>query len=263
MKEKYDEIITFLKDYHKNTNCKGYVIGISGGKDSTIVAKLLCDAIGKENVLGVLMPNGKQTDLDDSKEVCKTLDIDYIKVNIIDSYEAIISQIERFGGSSFPGDYYAGITNKGKEVIISDKAKTNIAPRLRMITLYSIAQSVGYRVVGTGNASERFIGWFTKWGDGACDINPIAHITCEDVIKLGKYMELPEYLVDKTPTDGLTGKSDEENFGFTYLDLDCYIIGDKLMPNYNGYILANHEIDSKIKELHKNSRHKFNPVIIE
>ncbi len=97
MKEKYNEIIRFLKDYHKDTNCKGYVLGISGGKDSTIVAKLLVDAVGKENVLGILMPNGKQSDLDDSKEVCRILDIDYIKVNIVDSYEAIISQIERFG----------------------------------------------------------------------------------------------------------------------------------------------------------------------
>ena len=263
MKETYNEIITFLKDYHKNTNCKGYVLGISGGKDSTVVAKLLVDAVGKENVLGVLMPNGKQSDLDDSKEICRILDIDYIKVNIVDSYEAIISQIERFGGSKFPGDYFSGITNKGKSIIISDKARTNIAPRLRMITLYAIAQSIGYRVAGTGNASEQFIGWFTKWGDGACDINPIAHISCEDVIKLGKYMELPEYLVDKTPTDGLTGKSDEDNFGFRYFDIDSILLALKVLPNYKGYILADHEVDSKIKEMHRNSRHKFEVVTIK
>ncbi len=124
-----------------------------------------------------------------------------------------------------------------------------------MITLYAIAQSIGYRVAGTGNASEQFIGWFTKWGDGACDINPIAHITCTNVIALGKYMELPEYLIDKVPADGLTGKSDEENFGFSYKSLDEYI---KTKPKFHKSIV--YDI---IEELHEKSRHKFLPTIIE
>ncbi len=208
------------------------------------------------------MPNGKQTDLDDSKEVCKTLDIDYIKVNIIDSYEAIISQIERFGGSKFPGDYFAGITNKGKSIIISDKARTNIAPRLRMITLYAIAQSIGYRVAGTGNASEQFIGWFTKWGDGACDINPIAHLTCTEVIELGDYLNLPKELIHKAPSDGLTGKSDEENFGFTYAELDTLIKKQENLSNTGHLSSPYTDLEKKILVMHTKAQHKFTPKII-
>lgn len=116
-----------------------------------------------------------------------------------------------------------------------------------MTVLYAIAQSIGYRVCGTGNKSEHYIGWFTKWGDGACDFNPIAHLTCTEVVELGHYLGLPAELVDKTPADGLTGKSDEDNFGFTYKELDTFLAE----PN----IISTHNSD-KFMEMHKNSQHK-------
>lgn len=222
MEKKYKEIISFLKEYQERTRVKGYVLGISGGKDSTVVAKLLVDAIGKENVLGVLMPNGEQKDIEDSKRVCELLDIDYTIVNISDAYESMIDGIQSVYDSNLP-NVYGGYTKNGRNLSISDKALTNIPPRIRMTTLYAIAQTLGYRVAGTGNKSEIFIGWFTKWGDGGCDIDPIAHLTCTEVIELGDYLGLPYDLVHKTPADGLTGKSDEENLGFTYAEIDHFI----------------------------------------
>lgn len=150
MKEVYEEIVSFLKNYQERTHVKGYVLGISGGKDSTVVAKLLVDAIGKENVLGVLMPDGKQADIEDSYAICKFLGINYTVVNIGDIFDEIIQQI------------YASkiVTVKGNEenIPVTDKARTNIPPRIRMTILYTIAQSIGYRVAGTSNASELFVG---------------------------------------------------------------------------------------------------------
>lgn len=124
-----------------------------------------------------------------------------------------------------------------------------------MTVLYTLAQTMGYRVAGTGNASESYVGWFTKWGDGACDINPIAHLTCTEVIALGDYLDLPKNLVHKTPADGLTGKSDEENLGMSYGDLDGYIRNGQ----YPGSVAPVEVIET----LHKLSRHKFAPIIIE
>lgn len=257
MKQKYNEIISFIRRYITESQMKGAVIGISGGKDSTIVAKLLCDAIGKENVLGVLMPNGEQSDINDSIEVCRYLDIDFIDVNINDQFLNTIYSIESLGGYRYPKGRTFAETEKGIQFNISKSAKINIAPRLRMIVLYAIAQSLGYRVIGTGNASEQFIGWFTKWGDNACDMNPIAHLTCAEVIQLGLYMRLPEHLVKKTPADGLTGKSDEENFGFSYDQLDYYIN----LNNSSKVIDSNEKLSfnniTNIRSLHNNSRHKF------
>jgi NAD+ synthase len=227
-----NKILNWLTEYKEKTKCKGVILGISGGKDSTVVAMLSKLVFGDE-VLGVIMPNGIQSDIDDAIKVCETLNITHMVVNIQESYNAIIDQI--------------------KHVKISDKAKTNIPPRLRMTTLYAIAQTLGYRVIGTGNASERYIGWFTKYGDGGCDLNPIAHLTCTEVIELGKELceefKLPIDLVVKKPADGLTGKSDEENFGFTYKRLDDYI---RLVDGS-----GNLEIDEKIEKLHKYSEHKL------
>ena len=230
MKQK---IINWLNEYKEATNCKGVVLGISGGKDSTVVAMLSTLVFGVDNVFGVIMPNGIQSDIDDAIKVCETLDITHIVVNIQDSYNSIVEQI--------------------KHVKISDKAKTNIPPRLRMTTLYAIAQTLGYRVIGTGNASERYIGWFTKYGDGGCDLNPIAHLTCTEVIELGKELceefNLPIDLIVKKLADGLTGKSDEDNFGFTYKQLENYIKS----PDGSGDSL----IDGKIKKMHRLSKHKL------
>lgn len=179
-------IIKGIQKYVEETNAKGFVIGISGGKDSTIVAKLLVEAIGKDKVLGVMMPNGEQSDIEDSKRVCELLGIEYMIVQIEDTYKSLINSIEyRNKDKSF------NLISTGESVIVSDKSKTNIPPRLRMTTLYAIAQSIGYRVAGTGNRSERYVGWFTKHGDGGFDYNPIAPLCCTDVIKLGDELELP------------------------------------------------------------------------
>ena len=255
MEKKYKEIISFLKEYQERTRVKGYVLGISGGKDSTVVAKLLVDAIGKENVLGVLMPNGEQKDIEDSKRVCELLDIDYTIVNISDAYESMIDGIQSVYDSNLP-NIYGGYTKNGRSLLISDKALTNIPPRIRVTILYAIAQSLGYRVAGTGNKSEAFVGWFTKWGDGACDIDPIAHLTCTEVIELGDYLGLPYDLVHKTPADGLTGKSDEENLGFTYAEIDRLIYKQEFLVN-TGYIIEPFtDREKEILKMHDAAYHK-------
>ena len=240
-----NHITEWMNEYKEKTNCSGVVLGISGGKDSTVVAMLSKKVFG-DNVFGVIMPNGEQKDIDDAVTVCQTLDINYRIVNINDAYKGLLNAIA----------YCPGM----EDATISDKAKTNIPPRLRMTTLYAIAQTLGYRVIGTGNFSERYIGWFTKFGDGGCDLNPIAHLTCFEVVELGKELckefELPESLIVKTPADGLTGKSDEDNFGFTYQQLENYI---KLVDGS-----GDADVDKKIEHMNKMSEHKLRiPYTIE
>lgn len=259
MEKKYKEIVSFLKEYQERTCVKGYVLGCSGGKDSTVVAKLLVDAIGKENVLGVLMPNGEQKDIEDSKRVCELLDIDYTIVNISNAYESMIDGIQSVYDSNLP-NIHGGYTKNGRSLLISDKALTNIPPRIRVTILYAIAQSLGYLVCGTGNKSEAFVGWFTKWGDGACDIDPIAHLTCTEVIELGDYLGLPYDLVHKTPADGLTGKSDEENLGFTYTEIDRLIYKQEFLVN-TGYIIEPFtDREKEILKMHDRAYHKTSVI---
>ena len=261
MEKIYNKLIRGIRYYCETTSCKGFVIGISGGKDSTVVAKLLVDTLGPNKVLGVLMPNGEQADINDSIRVCELLGINYHTVNIFGIYNSLLSAIHEPQSShtrmieyedgmiipeTEPKDRKA-TTNNGFEFQISPKARTNIPPRLRMCVLYAIAQSIGYRVCGTGNLSEHYVGWFTKWGDGACDFNPIAHLTCTEVMELGHYMGLPDELVYKEPADGLTGKSDEDNFGFTYKELDLFIREPNIISTYNS---------DKFMEMHHKSLHK-------
>lgn len=260
MKEKYNQIIYFLQDYLDKSKCEGYVINISGGKDSTIVAKLLVDAVGCNKVLGILQPNGTQIDIDDSINVCNLLNINYIKIDIQDTFKSIISSIEKNHILKFNKDLEEPKVTY-RPLTVSNKAKTNIAPRIRMLNAYAIAQTLNYLVVGTGNKSERFIGWFTKWGDGACDINPIAHLTCSEVIELGDYLGLPYDLVHKTPADGLTGKSDEENLGFTYEQLDTFI--NKFEKNMGSTINRASIIEQKMLLMSENSFHKFAPKMLK
>ena len=244
MKQK---IINWLNEYKETTNCKGVVLGISGGKDSTVVA-MLSKLVFGEDVFGVIMPNGVQSDIDDAIQICETLNLKYSIVNIGKAYDALLGSIEYKTVKDYETLDRTIVDNGPK---ISDKARTNVPPRLRMTTLYAIAQTLGYRVIGTGNASERYIGWFTKYGDGGCDVNPIAHLTCTEVVELGKELceefDLPVDLIVKKPADGLTGKSDEENFGFTYEQLDKRIMygssGDK-------------NLDKKLAKMHLLARHK-------
>ena len=245
VEEGISEILSWLQKYKEHTGCRGVVIGLSGGKDSTTVA-MLCKKVWDKNVFAVLMPNGKQADIDDSFNIAKTLHLSHVVVDIGGAYNSIIDNI-------YYGEYIAsnGNMDPWKNIEITDKSKTNIPPRLRMTVLYAIAQSLGFRVVGTGNASEGYIGWCTKWGDCAHDFNPIAHLTCTEVVQVGQYLAkefgLDEKYIVKTPADGLSGKSDEDNFGFTYETLDGYISGET-HPDA--------EIVEKIEAMHTASAHK-------
>ncbi|MCM0647300.1 NAD(+) synthase [Clostridium swellfunianum] len=222
------DILNWIKDYFKaQPGAKGAVIGISAGKDSTIAAKLLVEALGKERVFGVLMPNGEQKDISDSLRVVDILGISYKTVNIEKAYKGLLEGI-------------------GEETLSID-AKINIPPRLRMTTLYAIAAALHYRVCGTGNKSEGFVGYTTKWGDNASDFNPIGDLTTEEVVAIGDYLDLPYELTHKTPSDGLSGKSDEEKLGFTYKQLNDFI--------ENGSS-KDAEIDEKIILKHEYNKHK-------
>ena len=228
-------VIPKMKDFLKEKGIERVVIGISGGKDSTIVAKLMADCLGKENVLGVLMPNGIQKDINDSKEVVKFLDIPNITVHIGRSFNALYE------------DMSIGLISESKR--ISEDARINIAPRIRMSVLYAVAQSMGngWRVAGTTNKSEEYIGWLTKWGDGAADFEPVIDYTVRELLQLGVNLGLPKDKVYKVPIDGLAVGSDEERFGFTYNQLDDYI---------EKGTSCDREVDTKITRMHKYSEHK-------
>lgn len=231
-----------LKNACKHLGINGAVIGISGGKDSTIVAKLMVEVLGKDNVLGVLMPNGVQKDIDVSQAVVDFLNIKSITVNIGNSYDSLLETID---------SQMFSVLNKG----MSRDSIVNISPRIRMTVLYGIAQSMGkgWRVIGTTNRSEEYIGWLTKWGDGGVDFEPIIDLSVTELREFGLYLGLPEKFVHKVPIDGLTELTDEERFGFTYEQLDAYMdfgtSGDS-------------KIDAIIKQMHDYSNHKRNPVPI-
>lgn len=239
-----ESIIQWIKDWFdtQSNGAEGIVIGISGGKDSTVVAKLCVEAIGKERVFGVLMPNGKQKDIADSQRVCDLLGIRYIVVNISDMYYDFIRNIS--------SEEITLSTEDHNVVFLSDETKVNICPRIRMTTLYAIAQTKNYRVAGTGNATERVLGYFTKWGDGACDFNPLGFLTCTEVIRLGLDLDLPEELINKAPSDGLTGKTDEEQFGYSYKEIDEVLLEK----------VDNGEIYEFIQKLYDKNEHKIQPI---
>lgn len=178
------------------------VIGISGGKDSSIAAALCVEALGKERVIGVLMPCGEQADIDMAYLLVNHLGIRHYVVNIKDAVEGL--------KNSIPFE-------------LSAQSRTNLPPRIRMSTLYAISQSNNGRVVNTCNLSEDWVGYSTRYGDAAGDFSPLSHLTVDEVKQIGRLLGLPAVLVDKTPIDGLCGKTDEENLGFTYAELDRYI----------------------------------------
>lgn len=209
-----DNLVNWILDwFDKNgPGCRA-VIGISGGKDSTIAAGLTARAIGKERVLGVLMPNGVQKDIGDSIAVCNSLGIKYIIVNISNAYNAINSEVDVNLADKL--NWKSGL---------STQTLVNLAPRLRMTTLYAVSQTVKGRVVNTSNLSEFTAGYFTRWGDECGDFKPFINLTKSEVVAIGLTMpEIPRYLVEKTPADGLSDKTDEDKLGFTYDDLDKWI----------------------------------------
>ncbi|MBQ7240146.1 MAG: NAD(+) synthase [Bacilli bacterium] len=206
-----EDLVKWVRDwFNENGNGCNAVIGISGGKDSTVTAALMVEALGKDRVIGVLMPNGIQADISDSKKVVEFLDIKNTTVNIKDTVDAETKKLKE----SFKelGHYE-----------LSEQTIINLSPRIRMATLYAISQSVNGRVINTCNLSEDWVGYSTRYGDSAGDVSPLANLTVDEVKKLGIELGLPKELVYKTPSDGLCGKSDEDNLGFTYAILDNYL----------------------------------------
>lgn len=208
-----EKAIAFVKDYfakNGDENTKA-VIGISGGKDSSTVAALCCAALGKDRVIGVMMPNGVQSDIEDSKRLCEFLQIEHYTINIESYFNAIKSEI-------------SSVLNLSET---TSQFNTNTPARLRMATLYSVAALKGNcRVSNNGNLSECLAGFFTIWGDGAGDFAPLSHLFVDEVVELGRQLGLPEDLITKAPSDGMSGKTDEENLGFTYDELKKVALGD-------------------------------------
>lgn len=198
-----DECVKWIREFFEE-NGKGCnaVVGISGGKDSSVVAALCAEALGKDRVIGVLMPNGVQADIDMAKMLVYHLGIRHFTVNIKDAVDGLIKNI--------PFE-------------ISEQSRVNLPPRIRMATLYAVSQSNNGRVANTCNLSEDYVGYSTRYGDAAGDFSPCANLTVQEVKAIGRVLGLPEALVDKVPIDGLCGKTDEENLGFTYAELDRYI----------------------------------------
>ena len=190
--------------FEKNGKDCNAVIGISGGKDSSIAAALCVEALGKDRVVGVLMPQGTQHDIDKAYMLVNHLGIRHYEVKIKDAVDGILKNI--------PAD-----------LEISEQSKVNLPPRIRMSTLYAVSQSVNGRVVNTCNLSEDWVGYSTRYGDSVGDFSPLSLLTVTEVKEIGYLLDLPKELVDKVPIDGLCGKSDEENLGFTYAMLDKYI----------------------------------------
>ena len=208
------------------------IVGISGGKDSSVVAALCVEALGKERVIGVLMPCGEQKDIDMAYRLLHHLGIRYFCINIKESVDAVKKSIE-----SLPE--------------ISVQTKTNLPARVRMTTLYAVSQSMNGRVANTCNLSEDWVGYATRYGDGAGDFSPLCNLTVTEVKRIGMELGLPKELVEKTPIDGLCGKTDEENLGFTYVELDEYI---------RHGIIKDMETKARIDSLHQRNQFKIEPM---
>lgn len=206
VKKVKEDLVAWLNNWF-NENGPGCnaVIGISGGKDSSVTAALCVEALGRDRVIGVLMPNGEQYDIDVSEALVKHLGIRSFVVNIMDAYNGVVKAAKAAG------------------VQLSNQSYINLAPRIRMSTLYAVSQSYNGRVINTCNLSEDWVGYSTRYGDSVGDVCPLGKLTVAEVKELGSYLGLPDMFVHKVPSDGLCGKTDEDNLGFTYAVLDRYI----------------------------------------
>lgn len=245
MKVKND-CVEWIRDWfdHNGPGCNA-VIGISGGKDSSVVVALCVEALGKDRVIGVLMPNGVQNDIEDSIDLVEYLGIPFTDVNIQDGYNGIINNIGHMFTLQQDG------SRRGEFIKISQQTIINLPPRIRMATLYAISQSVNGRVANTCNLSEDYIGYSTRWGDSVGDFAPLAHLTSEEVVAIGDACGLPFELTHKIPSDGLCGKTDEDNFGFTYEVLNKYI---------RDGVCEDEEVKAKIDSMHKKNLFKLMPM---
>ena len=216
--------------FEKNGRDCNAVIGISGGKDSSVCAALCVEALGRDRVIGVLMPNGTQSDIADSRQLIEHLGIRSVTLNIAGAVDAIHTQL------------------RTARIDATAQTEINLPPRVRMSVLYAVSQSMNGRVINTCNLSEDWVGYSTRYGDGAGDVSLLGKLTVQEVKALGREMGLPENLVEKTPSDGLCGSSDEQKLGFSYAVLDRYIReGDCEDP----------AIREKIDELHRANRFKL------
>ena len=246
---KTKQCIEWIKNYYKDNPDGKAIIGISGGKDSTIAAALCVEALGADRVIGVMMPNKYQDDLDDSKEVCDMLGITPLTINIGLTCTTLMDWI---AGSFTFEPHKKKYINSVNEVINNPMIKTNLPARIRMTTLYAVAALYpNSRVVNTCNRSEDYVGYSTKFGDAAGDFSPLGNLTVREVLEIGDELGLPEHLVHKAPSDGMCGKTDEDNLGFTYNELDDFLLGtgDISEETYN-----------KIERLHTITRHKYEPM---
>ena len=199
------ETINWLKEFfQENGPTCNAIVGISGGKDSSITAALLVKALGRERVIGVLMPNGEQSDIDKAHLLCQTLGIKKYVINIKKAFDGIVEELKQ-------------------QMDVSEQTIINLPPRLRMSTLYAVGQSHNGRVANTCNLSEDYVGYSTRYGDSVGDFSPLSSFTVTEVKQMGHYLGLPNELVEKIPSDGLSGLSDEDKLGFTYEELDRFI----------------------------------------
>ena len=236
-----NDCVQWIRDWFaKNGPDCNAVIGISGGKDSSVAAALCVEALGKDRVYGILMPNGMQEDIDDSLSLCDHLGIKRKIINI-----------QRIVDACYEGVYWTTHELIKNYAGYTEQTKINVPPRIRMTMLYAFSQSANGRVCCTDNASEAYIGYSTRWGDNVGDFSPLVNLLSDEVVALGDALGLPYELTHKTPSDGLCGKTDEDSFGFTYKQLNDYIrfgsCGDR-------------EIGQKIAKKHFDNMFKLEPI---
>lgn len=236
VKKVTNDCVQWIKDFfEKNGKDCMAVVGISGGKDSSVVAALCVEALGEDRVIGVLMPNHIQDDIEYSHLLCEHLGIKNYTVDVGVAIDELLNNIHF----------------RATDIEISDQTKTNLPARIRMATLYAISQSMNGRVANTCNLSEDWVGYATRYGDAAGDFSPLSQLTVTEVKAIGRELGLPSELVDKTPTDGLCGKTDEDNLGFTYAELDAYI---------RDGIELSEEVKTKIDSMHEKNLFKLQPM---
>ena len=240
-KKETENIIKFIRDYYREHNLKGVVLGISGGKDSAVVAALFSRALGSENVLGVTLPcHSKSIDATDALLVSNKYGFELINIDLTNVYDSFINEIEKLGNYT------------DNELLNSN---INIKPRLRMSSVYYLAALYSsikegtYLVAGTGNKCELYVGYFTKGGDSTFDIGVINDYTVDEVIQIGEYLEVPDKVLHKKPSDGISGHTDEDKLGVTYKEIASYMEDETLVSK---------EVADKIKLMHNKNQHKFN-----
>lgn len=240
VEKEVNHIVNFIRDYYQKNHLKGVVIGISGGKDSGVVAALFTKALGSENVVGFALPcHSHQEDFQDAKLVSDYYHFPLYQIDLTPAFDDIRKEVGKI-------QTIDEITTKNSDI--------NLKPRLRMSALYYMAAFLSeikggtYLVAGTSNLCELYVGYFTKGGDNVHDISLLANYTVEEVIAIGEYLKVPEKVLYKTPNDGLSNQSDEEKLGVTYRDIASYIEDKNSVSDAVG---------EKIERLHQNNQHKF------